>query len=70
MNITDNHNNEQENAQQANPNKEKGSAFGEKLKAWARYTKTLFRIHEDTDAEATMASIHKSVEFRGINVWP
>ena len=69
MNITDNHNNEQENAQQANPNKEKGSAFGEKLKAWARYTKTLFRIHEDTDAEATMASIHKSVEFRGINVW-
>ena len=69
MNITDNHNNEQENAQQVNPNKEKGNAFGEKLKAWARYTKTLFRIHEDTDAEATMASIHKSVEFRGINVW-
>ena len=68
MNSIDNQNKEQENAQRFNPDKKKG-AFTEKLKAWARYTKTLFLIHEDTDAEATMASIHKSVEFKGINVW-
>lgn len=29
----------------------------------------LVRIQEDTDREATISSIQKSVEFRGVNIW-
>ena len=43
--------------------------FLEKIKSILRSAKTLFRIHDDTDVETTMYSIHRSVEFRGINVW-
>ncbi len=41
----------------------------EKLKSFMRDVKAIFLLHDNTDVEATMASIHKSVEFRGINVW-
>ncbi|MDR2868293.1 MAG: DUF389 domain-containing protein [Bacteroidales bacterium] len=29
----------------------------------------LVQLHEDTDAAATIASISKSVEFKGVNIW-
>ena len=35
---------------------------------WRRF-KSLLIIHDDTDIEATIASIRRSVEFRGINIW-
>ena len=35
---------------------------------WRRF-KSLLVIHDDTDIEATIASIRRSVEFRGINIW-
>ena len=48
---------------------QKGANFFEKVKAFLRRTKTIFLLHDNTDAEATMNAIHKSVEFKGINVW-
>lgn len=33
------------------------------------YTKRLVSLRDDADPEATMESIAKSVEFRGVNVW-
>ena len=68
MNM-DNQNNERDGVPQGNSQKFSGKAFWEKLRASALYTKKLFRIQEDTDAEATMASIQRSVEFKGINLW-
>ena len=38
------------------------------LVLWRRL-KSLLIIHDDTDIEATIASIRRSVEFRGINIW-
>ena len=38
------------------------------LVLWRRF-KSLLVIHDDTDIEATIASIRRSVEFRGINIW-
>ncbi len=42
-------------------------------RAWAllifRKIRSLLSIEDDTDIQATIASIQKSVEFRGINVW-
>ena len=38
------------------------------LVLWRRF-KSLLIIHDDTDIEATIASIRRSVEFRGINIW-
>ena len=38
------------------------------LLLWRRF-KSLLIIHDDTDIEATIASIRRSVEFRGINIW-
>ena len=35
---------------------------------WRKF-KSLLIIHDDTDIEATIASIRRSVEFRGINIW-
>ena len=36
--------------------------------AWRKF-KSLLIIHDDTDIEATIASIQRSVEFRGVNLW-
>ena len=33
------------------------------------YLKELFSLRDDADAEATIESITKSVEFKGVNVW-
>ncbi len=38
------------------------------LLLWRKF-KSLLIIHDDTDIEATIASIRRSVEFRGINIW-
>ena len=35
---------------------------------WRKF-KSLLIIHDDTDIEATIASIQRSVEFRGVNLW-
>ena len=34
-----------------------------------RKIKSLIWIHDDTDIEATIASVQRSVEFRGVNIW-
>ena len=67
--IMEYQNNEQETISQSNSSMPPWRVLWEKLRASARYTKKLFRIQEDTDAEATMASIQRSVEFKGINLW-
>ena len=38
------------------------------LRLWAKLIEFV-NIHEDTDVEATMSSVRKSVEFRGANAW-
>ena len=35
---------------------------------WRKF-KSLLIIHDDTDIEATIVSIQRSVEFRGVNLW-
>ena len=67
--IMEYQNNEQETISQNNSSMPPWRVLWEKLRASARYTKKLFRIQEDTDAEATMAAIQRSVEFKGINLW-
>ena len=65
----ENQNKEQETVSQNGSSMPPKKVLWEKLRASVRYTKKLFRIQEDTDAEATMASIQRSVEFKGINLW-
>ena len=48
---------------------EKQSRFTRTLKVLWRKVKEYTRIKEDTDYEATVDFISKSVEFRGFNVW-
>ena len=50
---------------------QKGSnfKFRETLKTWWKELKLLARLTEDTDVEATISSIQKAVEFRGVNIW-
>jgi len=41
----------------------------ERLKNSLLHFKELLTMSEDTDVVATMTSIKKGVEFRGINIW-
>ena len=54
-----------------NPKSEKDPHFNFRkvLKNWWYAIKAITRLNEDTDVEATLTSIHKSVEFRGVNIW-
>lgn len=49
--------------------KEFFATLKEKIRNFLHYAKELIIITEDTDVESTMASIKKSVAFRGINIW-
>lgn len=43
--------------------------FRKVLKKWWYAIRAISRLNEDTDVEATLTSIHKAVEFRGVNIW-
>ncbi len=46
-----------------------GFNFRATMKNWWKAIKLLARLTEDTDVEATISSIQKAVEFRGVNIW-
>jgi len=56
-------------ASQKSNQKQNDFDFFETVKRGVRYVKDLFSIHENTDVEATMTSIQRAVDFKGINVW-
>lgn len=61
---------QQNRGEQSSPSpKKKVTPWKDRWLKYVFFLRKLFRIHEDTDVEATISSIQKSVEFRGVNVW-
>lgn len=61
---------QQNREEQSSPSpKKKVTPWKDRWQKYVFFLRKLFRIHEDTDVEATISSIQKSVEFRGVNVW-
>lgn len=59
----------QSEKQQPPPTENKKGKWRKCMLSFSLFWRKLFRIHEDTDVEATILSIQKAVEFRGVNVW-
>ncbi|MDD4848932.1 MAG: DUF389 domain-containing protein, partial [Bacteroidales bacterium] len=57
--------------QQTTPHKEQQlkKRWSIRLQYFFRKIKMLAQLGEDTDVEATIASITKSIEFKGVNIW-
>lgn len=55
--------------QHENNNVNEKFSFKATMKKLWEDVKILARLTEDTDIEATIASIQKSVEFKGVNIW-
>ncbi|MCR4964619.1 MAG: DUF389 domain-containing protein [Bacteroidales bacterium] len=51
------------------PKDKQSSQFAKKLRYWFKKLLQLTQLREDTDYEATIENITKSVTFRGMNLW-